>query len=625
MSESLTHLQRLLSLVELEQQTEVQLFTQRVAEVSLGEQRKTGYTWHPLKIVSSDTTTGNRLRLEIARMSAMDAPVVFQPNSAVVLAAWENGKMTKYTRGVVTKVSNERLSVVLEEEELPEWAEDASLGLTLMYDATTYQEMIKALQAVIDAQGNRLAELREILTGNRAPALTDNILVHLPQSLNQQQQQAVALAHKAKDVAIVHGPPGTGKTTTLIEIICQTVEREKRVLVTAPSNAAADLLVEKLAKRALRVVRIGNPARVSEELQALTLEAQIEQHPDYKQMLQWRRTAAQLFLQANKFKRNFDQQAREQRRLLRQEAKDYLQLANKTEAYIINDLLAKTQVIVSTLTGAAHILLKNYHFQTVFIDEAAQALEPAAWIAISKANRVIMAGDHCQLPAVVKSEEAARKGLSISLMERCMNSAYQAHMSVMLTVQYRMHPDIMAFPSHWFYQNKLQAAPSVEQTWIDEQLAPLTFIDTAGCGFNETTDEATGSIFNELEADLLVKIIACEQGVLPCEVSVISPYQAQVKLLREKCAALPHVEVNTIDSFQGQEREVVYISLVRANPEGKIGFLNDLRRSNVAMTRAKKRLVIVGDSATLSCHPYYRSLIEFAIEKNYYRSAWEWL
>ncbi|WP_250631294.1 AAA domain-containing protein [Rhodoflexus caldus] len=625
MSESLTHLQQMLALIGLEQRAEEQLFKQRIEEVPLGEQRKSGYTWHPLQILSSDTTTGNRLRLEVARTTATDAPQVFQPNAAVVLAVWENGKITERTRGVVTKAAQDKLTVVLDEEELPEWAEGTSLGITLMYDATTYQEMTKALQAVIEARGNRLAELREILAGNSAPSFTTNEHITAPQSLNQRQLDALALVHRAQDVAIVHGPPGTGKTTTLVEIIHQTVAHEKRVLVTAPSNAAADLLAEKLAHKGMRVVRIGNPARVGEELQTLTLDGQIERHPDYKQMLQWRRTAMQLFLQAGKFKRNFDLQAREERKLLRAEAKDYLQLANKTEDYIINDIFAKAQAVVSTVTGAAHASLRQYHFKTVFIDEAAQALEPAAWIAIAKADRVVMAGDHCQLPAVVKSEEAVRKGLAVSLMERCMNGHYGERMSVMLTVQYRMHPDIMAFPSRWFYHNELQAADSIGSEWLDPQLPPLTFIDTAGCCFEEYTDEATGSTSNEAEADLLLRIILQEQELLQRPVAVISPYQAQVKLLRDKCSNYPNIEVNTIDSFQGQEREVVYISLVRSNAEGQIGFLNDLRRSNVAITRAKKRLVIIGDSATLSYHPYYQSLIDFTIEKSYYKSAWEWL
>ena len=625
MSESQAHLQQLLALIALERQAEEQLFKHRIEEVPLGEQRKNGYTWHPLQILSSDTTTGNRLRLEVARTAATDAPQVFQPNAAVVLALWENGKMIERTRGVIIKATQDKLTVVIDDEELPEWAEGTSLGITLIYDATTYQEIAKALKTVIEARGNRLAELREILAGRKAPSFANAKPITAQQSLNERQIEALALVNRAQDVALVHGPPGTGKTTTLVEIIHQTVIHEKRVLVTAPSNAAADLLAEKLAYKGIKVVRVGNPARVGEDLQKLTLNAQIEQHLDYKQTQQWRRTAMQLFLQASKFKRNFDQQAREKRRLLRIEARDYLQLANKTEEYIINDVLSNAQAIVSTLTGAAHPSLKPYHFKTVFIDEAAQALEPAAWIAIIKADRVVMAGDHCQLPAVVKSEEAARKGLAVSLMERCMNSRYGKQFSVMLTVQYRMHPDIMAFPSRWFYNDELQAADSISREWLHEQLPPLTFIDTAGCGFNECTDEATGSFFNEIEANLLLQIVSQEQALLQCPVSIISPYQAQVKLLRDKCTNNQLIEVNTIDSFQGQEREVIYISMVRSNTEGQIGFLNDLRRSNVAITRAKKRLVIIGDSATLSHHLYYRSLIDFAIAKGYYKSAWEWL
>ncbi|MCS6968337.1 MAG: AAA domain-containing protein [Cytophagales bacterium] len=625
MSASLTHLQNLLELIALEKQTEEQEFKQKVEEASLSHQRQSGYTWYPVKIIGSQVTTGNRLRLEIARLSHFDAPLVFQPNAAAMLARWENGKMQQWLCGVITAAWQEKLSLVTDQEELPQWVEESPIGVTLMYDAITYQTMEQALKAVMAAQDNRLAQLREILTGFCPPSFKEGQWHYFPPSLNHDQQKALELVHNACDVAVIHGPPGTGKTTILVEIIRQTVATEKQTLAVAPSNNAADLLAERLSQMGLNVVRLGNPARVGEELQSLTLEAQLEHHPDYRQMLQWRRKVVELFAQASKYKRHFDQKAYQERLFLRQEARQYLKLANQTEEYIINDVLAKAQVIVSTLSGAAHPVLKNRYFKTVFIDEAAQAVEPACWIAIAKAHRVVMAGDHCQLPAVVKSNEAARKGLAISLMERFMSFPYASHASVMLSVQYRMHPDIMAFPSQWFYSNRLQAAINISHEWLHEQLPPMMFIDTAGCGFEEKIDLATGSIFNEQEAMLLKNIICRDRELLPLQIAVVSPYQAQVKLLRQQLDGYPDIEVNTIDSFQGQERESIYISLVRCNTTGQIGFLNDLRRTNVAMTRAKKRLVIIGDSATLGCHPYYQSLIDFAISKNYYRSAWEWL
>jgi len=453
--------------------------------------------------------------------------------------------------------------------------------------------------------------------------------------LNRSQQEAVEKIVEAPDVAFIHGPPGTGKTTTIVEAIKQTIGEERQVLVCAPSNAAVDLLVEKLSAQGLNTLRIGHPARVTEQSLSKTIDVKISEHNHFGELRALRRKMEQLRHQAGQFKRNFGQFERDERRRLREEAKLLKSDADMLEFYIVNDLLNNAEAICCTLVGSSHPVLKGRKFKTVFIDEAGQALEPACWIPLLKSQRVIFAGDHCQLPPTIKSKEAAVQGLSKTLFEK--GIANFPRWTSMLQVQYRMHESIMEFPSNYFYNKGLVAHESVKHELLRPHEVPIEFIDTAGCGYLEKQDPETLSRFNQEEAELLIQQVeklaesigTTDWLAEKITLGIITPYRAQVDRLQHLAESssilepiLPSISINTVDAFQGQERDVIDISFVRSNEKSEVGFLMDIRRTNVAMTRAKKKLLMVGDSATLGSHAFYAELIEFLQQKGFYKSAY---
>lgn len=451
------------------------------------------------------------------------------------------------------------------------------------------------------------------------------------------QQAAVTKMLEANELAIVHGPPGTGKTTTLIQAVKALMRQDrKQILVVAPSNAAVDLLSEKLSDEGLNVVRVGNPARVSERLLELTLDSKMAAHASSKEIKRLKKQAREYRDMAHKYKRSFGYAEREQRKALFNEARNINKEVERTEQYIIEDILSRANVITATMVGANHYTVRQLRYHTVVIDEAGQALEPACWIPILKAQKVVMAGDHCQLPPTIKSDEAARKGLSITLMEKCV--ALHPEVVVLLEEQYRMHETIMGFSSKEFYEDRLKAHPSVADRLLFPDDKPLAFIDTAGCGFDEKPEGT--SISNPEEAGFLLKHLTSlvnglksiyKENFFP-GIGVISPYKHQVETLKELMLSSAELQeigsaitVNTIDSFQGQERDIIYISMTRSNSGNVIGFLSDIRRMNVAMTRARRKLVVIGDSATLSQLSFYADFITYAQEKDAYQSAWEFM
>ncbi|MBA4057541.1 MAG: IGHMBP2 family helicase, partial [Marivirga sp.] len=454
--------------------------------------------------------------------------------------------------------------------------------------------------------------------------------------LNASQQRALDQVVSAADVEFIHGPPGTGKTTTIVQAIKRTVKDEHQVLVCAPSNAAVDLLVDKLSEQGLNVLRIGHPARVTEQSLSKTLDARIAEHANYQELRSLRKKMEQLKGIAFKFKREFGYKEKQERRLMLQEAKALKADADVLEFYIVNDLLQRTEVICTTLVGSSHPVMRGKKFKTVFIDEAAQALEPASWIPILRSSRVIFAGDHQQLPPTIKSNEAARLGLASTLFEK--GIARQPQASTMLKVQYRMHQDIMKFSSSYFYKDELVADDSVKSELLRPNQPPIEFVDTAGCGYNEQQDKETLSRYNEEEAQLLisrVENLIDEIGLdewmdRNLTLGIITPYRAQVDYLHKLAEASAIIEplhrlitINTVDAFQGQERDVIAISFVRSNDKSEVGFLGDIRRTNVAMTRARKKLIMTGDSATLGSHPFYVELLDYVQQRGYYKSAFE--
>lgn len=639
-------LYKTLELLRLERQADLEQYRQKVQLVPLHRKTKEGKCWYPVRLGRHYIGTGERLIIEVERTNNLDQPHVFQSGKVVSIFSNANNTPEKqYTGGVVNYVRDNTMVITLNSDDLPDWVEEHLLGVDLMFDEMAYREMESAMKAVIKAADNRIAELRDTLLGSRFPVTGDRRPVTgdlKPETiLNLSQWKALEKILTAQDVANIHGPPGTGKTTTLVQAIKLTVQQEKQVLVCAPSNAAVDLLSEKLTEQGLKVLRIGHPARVTEQSLSKTLDAQIAMHEHYKELRILRKKMTQMRDMAFKYKRDFGYAERQQRKLLLQEAKSMKADADVLEFYIVNDLLNNSDVITCTLVGSANNTLRGRRYKTVFIDEAGQALEPACWIPILRAERVIFAGDHFQLPPTIKSMEAAREGLAQTLFEKCIQQ--QPQTASMLQVQYRMHEDIMRFSSKYFYHDELIAHETVQHHAIQKTgdegepvpLLPIDSIDTAGCGFSEEQDKETLSRYNEEEAGLLIRELEKLIREVGAEewnytIGIITPYSAQVERLAklaEVSEEISHlarfVTINTVDAFQGQERDIIAISFVRSNDKSEVGFLSDIRRTNVAMTRARKKLIMVGDSATLGTHSFYLELLDYVQQKGFYRSAWE--
>jgi ATP-dependent RNA/DNA helicase IGHMBP2 len=627
---------RLLELLKLEWESDKASYESITQSASANDRRTAGICWYPIAIRDTELGRGDYLTVEIERTTHHD--LIHQFRSGVPARLFSNhNPENDRIEGTISWVSGSRLKINFPTDELPDWASDGKLGVDLLFDDNSYHEMRKAL-----IQANQISEKKEegrlirILTGDGKPEFFHVKSQDSSKELNASQEEAVDKILSARDIAVVHGPPGTGKTTVVVQAVKELILQEKKqVLVTAASNTAVDLLCERLSDKGLNVVRIGNPVRVSERLQSLTLDYRLAEHPMAKDIKKMKKRANEFRDMAHKYKRNFGKAEREQRKALFDEAKSIMRDVSKTEQYILDDLLDKADVIAATLVGTNHYNIQNRLYDTVIIDEAGQALEPACWIPVLKAKRLVLAGDHLQLPPTVKSAEAAAKGLDKTLMER--NVALHPEAVVLLKEQYRMHAHIMGFSSKIFYDNQLTAHHSVAAHEVFTGDLPLLFIDTAGCGFEEKQE--SGGTENREEAALLVKhfvaytddLQAAYKGVFPT-VAIISPYKRQVELLKELLANSAvvkqhsdRISINTIDSFQGQERDVVYISMARSNPDGRIGFLSEIRRMNVAMTRARKKLVIIGDSATLSQFPFYAGLMEYAEGINAWESAWTFM
>ncbi|HQR41164.1 MAG TPA: AAA domain-containing protein [Gemmatales bacterium] len=627
-----------LALLRQERQADLDYYRQKVLLRSLHQRVQEGTTWYPVRLRNDYIGTGERLVIELERTTHLEQPHAFQAGKSVSVFCNASGKPEKeHANGVINYVRDNTMVITLQGDELPDWIDDGQLGVDVMFDEMSYREMEHALKEVIKAENSRVAMLREILLGN-TPAAPPEPQSESPENplLNSSQKEALQTVLTTKDVAFIHGPPGTGKTTTLVGAIAAVVKAESQVLVTAPSNAAVDLLAEKLSDQGLNVIRIGHPARVTEQTLSKTLDARITQHIHYPELRTLRRRMEELKTMAHKYKRNFGWAEKEQRRLLMQESRAAKADADLLEFHIVNDLLQQSEVICCTLVGCSHPVLRGRKYKSAFIDEAGQALEPACWIPLLRCERAVFAGDHQQLPPTIKSNEAARAGLAVTLFEKGIRK--HPLRSKMLEVQYRMHEAIMRFSSHYFYDNKLLAHESVRTALLRPHQPPVEFVDTAGCGYGEAQDPETLSRFNEEEAQLLIKLIEklieeigpeqwLQEGI---SMGIITPYRSQVDLLHklaEQSSLLEPlhklVTINTVDAFQGQERDVIAISFVRSNEKSEVGFLGDIRRTNVAMTRARKKLIMVGDSATLGSHPFYLDLLDYVQKGGYYRSAFE--
>lgn len=673
------------TLLQLEYYTEKEAFRKLTEQMGLQRKVKRGDAWFPLQVGKSFYNSLNQTAIEVFRTSDQDIehnfefgrPVMFfmvkkmgknenqgntalqQPENASdanhkVQNSNLKGHSIKYFSftGTVSYVDGDRMVITVPDSapllELQQSTDP--IGVQLSFDETSYKLMFEALDRVMKAKNNRLAYLRDLFYSHQKAGRFSFEPMKFPW-LNPTQERAVNEVLWAKDVAIVHGPPGTGKTTTLVEAINETLMRESQVLVCAQSNMAVDWISEKLVDRGINVLRIGNPTRVNDKMLGFTYERRFESHADYPQLWAIRKAIRELRKNRKKGSENYHQKM------------DRLKSrAAEIEIRINSELFGEARVIACTLVGSAHHLLEGMKFGTLFIDEAAQALEAACWIPMKRASRVILAGDHCQLPPTVKSIAALRAGLGKTLMERIAEN--KPEVVTLLKIQYRMNDEIMRFSSDWFYGGKVESAPQIKYRSVLDYDHPITWIDTSNeenqitiegedapedsastsssvSAANQNSDlnfkeqfvgESFGRI-NKAEAELTLLTLAeyftkiSKRRVLEerIDVGIISPYRAQVqylkKLIKKYEFFKPYrrlISVNTVDGFQGQERDVILISLVRSNDEGQIGFLKDLRRMNVAMTRARMKLIILGNKDTMTKHPFYKKLWEYVEAINNY-------
>ncbi len=637
------------TLLQLEYYTEKEAFRKLTEQMGMQRKVKRGDAWYPLRVGKSFYNSLNQRAIEVFRTSDQDIEHNFEFGRPVMFFKVKNeegkvkneeGRVKNSTlkyfsfTGTVNYVDGDRMVITVPDSapllDLQQATEE--IGIQLSFDETSYKLMFEALDRTMKAKNNRLAYLRDLFYSHQKAAKFTFEPMRFPW-LNPTQEKAVNEVLWAKDVAIVHGPPGTGKTTTLVEAINETLMRESQVLVCAQSNMAVDWISEKLVDRGVNVLRIGNPTRVNDKMLGFTYERRFEAHPDYPQLWAIRKAIRELRKNRKKGSESYHQ------KLERLKSR-----ATELEIRINSELLGEARVIACTLVGSAHRLLEGMKFGTLFIDEAAQALEAACWIPMRRASRVILAGDHCQLPPTVKSIAALRAGLGKTLMERIAEN--KPEVVTLLKIQYRMNEEIMRFSSDWFYHGEVESAPQIKYRSILEDDSPITWIDTSNeenqvtiegddvvsgekrddMNFHEQfVGESFGRI-NKAEADLTLLTLAeyltqvgkrrvLEESI---DVGIISPYRAQVqylkRLLKKYEFFKPYrrlISVNTVDGFQGQERDVILISLVRSNDEGQIGFLKDLRRMNVAMTRARMKLIILGDKSTMTKHPFYKKLWEY--------------
>ncbi|MGD1847199.1 MAG: AAA domain-containing protein [Salibacteraceae bacterium] len=630
MSASIKHLTQLEAWLAMEREAAWNDYREKIEKTELTERVENGVTWYPVAAVESGYGLGDYPFLVMERTRNHGTPHQFQAGKVVRLFSEDLSGQMQTVAASVHWVDKNRMKLILQQDELPENYDTGKWGIDLMFDSTSFREMEFALKAFQKAEHDRTRELRELLYGDRTVHFTDTPTPALP-GLNDSQNEAVATAIAAEDLAVIHGPPGTGKTTTLIGLLQTIARTEQQILVCAPSNAATDLLVTRAANAGLSVVRIGNLSRVDESIVANTLEARLTNHPQYKELKRSKRKAEEYRSMALKYKRKFGKAEREQRKFLLQEAKAIAQEARQMEDYLLQQVLDQGQLVCCTLVGAASRYLRKRAFDTLVIDEAGQALEPATLIPILKARKVILAGDPLQLPPTLLSAEAQRQGFNQTLLERLQKRLPKVSL---LNTQYRMEAAIMEFSNLQFYKGALKAAEAIEDRQIPAALAPaITYVDTAGCGFDEKQHPESRSLYNAGEAGILLRQLEALDAGLTSQgtftVGVISPYREQVKHLQGEIPMEGWnnltLTINTIDSFQGQERDLVFISLVRSNEKSEIGFLSDYRRMNVAMTRARLKLVMIGDSATLGAHGFYQQLVEYCESKDAYRSAWEWM
>jgi ATP-dependent RNA/DNA helicase IGHMBP2 len=594
---------------------------------SIQERKSAGITWFPIFIQSEYYGFLDHLYIDVQRKYFSEVPNNFFNGDKVRVFSNQSHADEDSIYGTISNASGNNLTIQLSVDEAPRWLSEGKIGVDKLFDKYSYEVMLEAIDYWAKEElSKEHLQLREVIIGDRKAHFQSELKIKAPSHLDDSQANAWHKAIEAQEVAVIHGPPGTGKTTTLIEIVKEKVALGESVLVCAASNAAVDVMTERLAYAGVNTVRIGNPAKITDENLKHCLDLQIKNHPEYSFVKELLKRADEFYRMANKYQRNFGRDEREQRKAIVKEAKSLKSQAEQHRQHIQQKLINNQSVITCTPVVTKHKELQGKIFDTVIFDEAGQSMEAMTWIAMMKAKKVILAGDHLQLPPTVKSDQAKQLGLSISLLEKLSSKKY---LSEMLTVQYRMHHSIVEYPSKYFYEGKLQSFHANANHCIDANPV-IQFIDTASTGYEEELIAGTHGIVNTQEADMLLKIVQEQylKNKTKHSIGIISPYRQQVNYITEKLVEnkiKEGISVQTVDGFQGAEKDVIFISLVRSNEKNDIGFLKDLRRMNVAITRARKKLVILGDSSTISNHDFYKGFIEFVESIGGYHSAYEFM
>lgn len=627
---TIQHLKKLQQALQAEYDWEKQEAIAATQKVPLHILKETGKCWFPVMIKRTDYNKAEYLVIEIERPGDQNQGHLF--NTGKKVRVFSKTAEDQYVDGTISKSGQQNISVSTYLDDEPDWLSDGKIGVFLLHDDFTYREAANALRELEKADSKagkkETVQLLELLYGDNVVethAAFDRLRPTSIPSLNEIQNQAVGEILAAERIFVLHGPPGTGKSTTLAQAIKATLETEKQVLYCAPSNTAVDVMTEKLMEMGVHVLRIGNPVKISPSTIHASLEYQFLHHEQFKVMKELRKKSAELHQMAGKYKRVFGKEEREHRQLMYTEAKKMSREVYEMEEQIERYLVDNAQVICCTPAMSNNGLLESRNFPVLFFDEATQATEPVFWIPALKAKKVVMAGDHLQLGPTVKSDEAKKAGLENSVFETAIKRGIN---SIMLEEQYRMHEHIMQFSGEKFYHNALRANAKVAQRTLESKTSfdqPFVFIDTAGSGYAEEQDGQSLSTRNPEEAQFVVSFLnLLEDNVgKHHSVGIITPYSAQVNVFKTLVDPERGVQINTVDGFQGQEKDIIIISCVRSNMEGQIGFLQDTRRMNVALTRARKKLVVVGDSATLGAHPFYQDLLNYAEKVNGYTTIWE--
>jgi len=604
-----------------EMETERRRFRESRALSSLKERVESGAALSGLEVSETGASSGDRTILWV------DAPSEgFRASTGTpLLLWWDEPKPESSVQAVLARRSKSRLGLVVDGFP-PERLLTGIFNLDQEASETTFLRGIRAIETFSAAKPSSAKGrmVRVAFGESLAEEFKVPELLFFDEELNEPQRNAVRDALSTEPLALIHGPPGTGKTRTLVEVVRQALERGERVLISAASNAAVDNLAEKLIASGVDVVRLGHPARVAPELETHTLDARLEARPDFALAKGWMDEANRIRRRVS-IKSDRGSMGRDERRESYRQARELMQDARRHLRNIEDAIVSQARVVASTAAGADANVLRDSEFDLVVIDEATQVPDPIALVALQRAPRAILAGDPHQLPPTILDLQASKAGLSETIFERLASKAS------LLEVQHRMHKSIMHFPSTSKYDGRLRAAPTVANHLLEDlavlvdplRPGPLVFVDTAGKGWDEEMANNDPSTRNPIQARRVASEVnrLLSRGISPDTLAVITPYFAQVRLLRE-LLNIEGLEVDTVDAFQGREKEAIVVDLVRSNPEGQLGFLADTRRMNVALTRARRFLLVVGDSATLGTHPYYTAFLNAVESHGVWVSAW---